>query len=71
MTRARHNLSGALEEILVGANAATTRRDAESAAIKVAEALPKTETARMLKTLASNVRNASDDVSYADIARPS
>jgi hypothetical protein len=62
----RKHLSLVVDEVLADANAVAQRKTAETRAIKVAAAQPKTETARSLRALADEIRTASDDVSYDD-----
>lgn len=67
MNRTHQHLSLVVDEVLAEANAASHRKTAETHAIKVAAAQPKTETARGLRALADEVRTASSDVSYDDL----
>ena len=67
MSRSRQHLSLVVDEVLAAANDVALRKTAETHAIKVAAAQPKTEVARELRTLADTVRTASDDVSYDDL----
>lgn len=69
MSRSRNHLSLVVDEVLAEANAVAQRRAGEVAAIKVAEAQPRTEVARGLRALAAELRADSDTVTYADIAR--
>lgn len=62
----RVHLSLVVDEVLAEANTVSMRKNAETTAIKVAAAQPKTETARSLRALADEVRTASDDVTYDD-----
>jgi hypothetical protein len=66
VSRPRQHLSIVVDEVLAAANEATARKTAETHAIKVAAAQPKTETARGLRALADTIRTATDDVSYDD-----
>jgi hypothetical protein len=67
VSRGRQHLSLVVDEVLTAANAATQRKVAETTAVKVAAAQPKTEMARGLRALAAEIRTASDDVSYDDL----
>lgn len=67
MSRGRNHLTLVVDEVLAAAGEASRRKIAETTAIKVAAAQPKTETARNLRGLAEQIRTASDDVSYDDI----
>lgn len=69
MSRGRNHLSLVVDEVLAEANAASQRHANEVAAIKVAEAQPRTEVARGLRALAAELRADSDPITYADIAR--
>lgn len=71
MSRTRQHLSLVVDEVLAEAKTASQRRANEVAAIKVAEAQPRTEVARGLRSLASELRAGSDSITYADIARTS
>jgi len=62
------HLSLVIDEVLADAAAVAQVKTAETNAIKVAAAQPKTEIARSFRTLADDVRNMSDDVSYDDFA---
>ena len=67
MSRAQQHLSLVVDEVLAAANEAMQRKTAETTAIKVAAAQPKTEMARGLRALANEIRTASNDVSYDDL----
>ncbi len=69
MSATRNHLSLVVDEVLADANATAHRRAGEAAAIKVAEAQPRTEVARGLRSLAADLRASNDDVTYADLAR--
>lgn len=68
MNRGRQHLSLVVDEVLEQATAATQRKTAETRAVKVAAAQPKTELGRGLRALADEARVASDDLTYADFA---
>jgi hypothetical protein len=71
VSRARQHLSLVVDEVLAEAKTASRRRAGEVAAIKVAEAQPRTEVARGLRALASELRTDSGSITYADITRTS
>ncbi len=61
------NIGSVVDDVLAEANAARARRDAETTAIKVAEAQPRTQLGRGLRSLADALRSSPDDVTYADL----
>jgi hypothetical protein len=65
----RNHLSLVVDEVLTEANAVSERRTKEATAIKVAEAMPRTEVARGLRALAADLRSNTDSITYADLAR--
>ena len=67
MKRTPH-LSLVIDEVLSEATATSQRKIAEAQAVKVAAAQPKTEIARGFRTLADEIRNMSDVMSYDDMA---
>jgi hypothetical protein len=71
VSRNRNHLSLVVDEVLADATAASQRRTKEAEAIKVAEAQPRTEVARGLRTLAADLRATSNAVTYGDLARSS
>jgi hypothetical protein len=66
----RNHLSLVVDEVLADANATAQRRANETAAVKVAAAQPRTEVARGLRALAADLRTGADQITYADLARP-
>lgn len=68
MSARHHNLSLVVDEVLADARAATQRRDAEIHAVKTAAAEPRTEEARGLRRLATDLRTMTDDITYDDLA---
>lgn len=71
MSRDRNHLSLVVDEVLIEANAVARRHAGEAAAIKTAEAQPRTEVARGLRALAADLRGSSDAITYNDLARSS
>jgi hypothetical protein len=69
VSRSRPHLSLVVDEVLAEAHAVSQRRADEVAAIKVAEAQPRTEVARGLRSLAAELRADANTITYADIAR--
>jgi hypothetical protein len=69
VSNTRKHLSLVVDEVLTEANAVSARRTKEAAAIKVAEAMPRTEVARGLRALAADLRSNNDSITYADLAR--
>jgi len=62
----RH-LSLVVDEVLADAATSARRRAGEVAAVKTAEAQPRTEVGRALHSLAADLRGDSGDVTYADL----
>jgi len=69
VSNTRKHLSLVVDEVLTEANAVSERRTKEATAIKVAEAMPRTEVARGLRALAADLRSNTDSITYADLAR--
>lgn len=67
MSAIRH-LSLVVDEVLADAATSVRRRADEVTAIKIAEAQPRTEVGRALRTLAADLRGSIDDITYADLA---
>lgn len=65
----RNHLSLVVDEVLAEANAVSSRRTKEAAAIKIAEAQPRTEVARGLRALAANLRSTPNTITYGDLTR--
>ncbi len=69
MSQTRRHLSLVVDEVLAEAKTAAQRRVDEAHAIKVAEAQPRTEVGRNLRTLAADLRSDTDHVTYDDLSR--
>ena len=69
MSRDRNHLHLVIDEVLADANAVSSRRTKEAAAIKVAAAQPRTEVARGLRALADDLRSTPNAITYGDLTR--
>lgn len=69
MSTSRNHLSLVVDEVLAEANSTSRRRADEATAIKIAAAQPRTEVARGLRALASDLRADSGALTYDDLTR--
>lgn len=61
------NIGSVVDDVLAEANAARSRREAETMAVKIAEAQPRTQLGRGLRSLADALRASTDDITYTDL----